>query len=748
MFLHVSKRLAILAIFASSLLSAQTLTLPDPSSWPDTTQAHEFVVTLASQLADEEALQASPAVALLSGRQPLKLDEYDAKDNRSDRIDATQVAIELWAAAQSSPTPAKNFAERLAARLYEASAIQAHQIGHMDTYSLIQDQSYLRFLRTQLPESGDIDPQDADASYRRTLIRMVDGYARYHVMRELLPIARVAIESDRVRRYAIKTDVLIDTGEGVRLSAMVVQPRGLTTPSPAILTATIYSDPENNLHQAIEAAAHGYVGIVSDSRGKRLGSGDITPYENESRDVHAVIDWITKQSWSDGRIGMYGGSYLGYTQWAATRNKHPALKTIVPSVAAMPGQGLPMENNIFLNANYPWSAFVTNGKLNDEHAYDIDWRSATRRWFESGRPYRELDAIVGAPNPWLQKWLQHPAFDGYWQSMLPRAEDYAALDIPILSITGYFDDGQISALQYVRDHYHHNKDAQHYVVIGPYDHFSAQISSEAILRGYTLDEVAHIDVPRLTFEWFDHVFKGAPRPSVLDDRINYQLMGDNRWKHAPSLDALQQAATTFYFDVNESAGHQPLRPRRPAQLEIHRQSVDLADRTMTHNEHYYPYPIVQHGIEVSTGLSFSTEPFEADMELAGIIEGELNVRINKKDFDVGLVLFELKESGELFHLTYVLGRASFASDPENRNLLEPGKIETVPIPRSRMTAKKIAAGSRLLLLVDVNLSPWAQVNYGTGKDVSDESIADAGEPLVVEWMNTSHVRLPLRPLKP
>lgn len=71
------------------------------------------------------------------------------------------------------------------------------------------------------------------------------------------------------------------------------------------------------------------------------------PYEYETKDVNAVIDWIIQQSWSNGRVGMYGGSYSGFAQWAAAKYLHPALKTIVPYVAAIPGLGLPMENNVF-----------------------------------------------------------------------------------------------------------------------------------------------------------------------------------------------------------------------------------------------------------------------------------------------------------------------------------------------------------------------------------------------------------------
>src|SRR5690606_37600570 len=180
-----------------------------------------------------------------------------------------------------------------------------------------------------------------------------------------------------------------------------------------------------------------------------------------------LIDWISRQGWSNGEVGMYGGSFDGFAAWAATKRLHPALKTIVPYAAAIPGQGLPMENNVFLSANYAWSFYVGNNRYLDEETYSQAerWRALTQDWYECGRPYRMIDSVDGTPNPHLQRWLDHPAYDSYWQSMVPYGEDYASIDIPVLSITGYYDDGQISALHYFREHYRYNPGAEHYLLI-------------------------------------------------------------------------------------------------------------------------------------------------------------------------------------------------------------------------------------------------------------------------------------------
>ena len=122
--------------------------------------------------------------------------------------------------------------------------------------------------------------------------------------------------------------------------------------------------------------------------------------------------------------------------------------------------------------------------------------------------------------------------------MVPYGDDFARIRIPVLSITGYYDDGQISALQYFREHTRHLPDADHRLLIGPYDHFGTQANVKAMeLRGFSVDPIAQFDTDAITFQWFDHVLNGAPLQPLLADRVNYQLMGANRWEHAPSLQA-------------------------------------------------------------------------------------------------------------------------------------------------------------------------------------------------------------------
>jgi uncharacterized protein len=541
-------------------------------------------------------------------------------------------------------------------------------------------------------------------------------------------------------------EVLIDTRDGARVSATVSLPeRGTSERLPAILVLTIYAVPERISAQAAEFAARGYAGVVATVRGKGRSTDVITPYEHDATDAHAVLDWIAKQPWSDGRVGMIGGSYEGFTAWAATKRGHPALRGIAVSAAAIPGQGLPMVNNVFLSANYAWAFHVTNNRAVDDSVYADDqrWFRMTREWFASGRPYRELDAVDGTPNPWLQRWLSHPTYDEYWQRMVPQGREFARIDIPALSITGYYDDAQTSAMAYFERHHAHRRQAQHYLVMGPYDHVGTHARQKpAVLREYAIDPVAQFDSQELKLAFMDHVLRGKPKPALLADLVNVQVMGANQWRHAANLQALHGIPMRLYFSAQREGGFYSLPNRAPPATSQVIHEVDLADRRRFHNFHAYPVQVVQGPLQNVTESVFTSQPFEAGATVMGRFTGELMFVTNKKDFDLGVTVFEAMPDGRLFHLAQALHRASHAEDPQKRRLLVPGKDQRLRF-ETTFVSRRMQPGSRLLVLVDVNKHPMAQVNYGTGKDVSDESIADAGEPLRLQIHGESYIEVPL-----
>jgi uncharacterized protein len=597
-----------------------------------------------------------------------------------------------------------------------------------------------RGLRDAVQRASSADSLSADEA--TALVRM---HVRHRGLRAIGYRLPALLAADVAKRYVVDTAIRIRTRDGATLSALTVRSRSMSGPQTTALTFDIYTDRHTHLDGARHAASHGYVGMVADARGKRLSRDSIRPYETEVGDTHAVLDWIVAQPWSDDRVGMYGASYSGFSAWAATKRPHPALKTIVAYVAVIPGLGLPMENNVFFLANYAWPFYVGNNRTLDNATYGdrARWTALPDRWYASGKPYRAIDQIDGTPNPMLQRWLEHPSYDAYWQRMVPHGDELSKITIPVLSVTGYFDDSQISAIEYVKEHLRRVPSAEHYLVIGPYDHFSTPARRKpSQFNGYTLDAAAQFSGPALTFAWFDHVFRGAPKPSLVRDRINHQVMGSNAWRHAPSFEALSTERLRLHLNAARNGSHYRLTEERPNSGTVER-VVDMGDRS-TQGNGYYPNAVIRTNADFTQALTFVSEPFDAPVEVSGVMTGTLRVIANKRDFDFNLVLYELMPDGRLFHLTYVLGRASYAADMSQRRLLEPGQITTVPFTRSRMTSRRLSPGSRLMVVFDINKDSFHQVNHGTGRDVSDESAADAGGPLRLQLLPGSAVEVPIR----
>jgi predicted acyl esterase len=129
--------------------------------------------------------------------------------------------------------------------------------------------------------------------------------------------------------------------------------------------------------------------------------------------------------------------------------------------------------------------------------------------------------------------------------------------------------------------------------------------------------------------------------------------------------------------------------------------------------------------------------------MAGPIEASITASINKKDMDVSFEIYELTADGKYFYLMSNYQRASLAKDPTQRNLLTEGKIETFQFNHDYMTCNQMEAGSRIVVVFGINKNFNWQVNYGTGKDVSEETILDAEVPMEIKWYNSSFIQVPI-----
>jgi len=593
-----------------------------------------------------------------------------------------------------------------------------------------------------------------DAISEDDAVKLVWAYLAYQTYRSVSPLAAALEAKDDTRRYVTDDEVLVPVPWRPTLHVRVVRPKSAAGPLAALLELSI--DPSRNF--AKEYAAHGYVGVAAYMERNR--SRPFVPYQHDGEEARAIILWIAKQPWSDGRVAMVGEGYSGFTAWAAAAHPPAPLKAIATSAPIAPGVDRPMVGGIFQNSAYRWSLQVTNTNpsLDAGFADEGVWRTLNEKWYRSGRPYRDLGRIFGRPNPIFVRWLNHPSYDKFWQTMVPFREQFAHLDIPVLTTTGYFDDGEPAALYYFSQHQRYNPHADHTLLIGPYDDSVIQHGSltSPLLRDYAIDPAARLDLRELRYQWLDHALKGAALPPQLSGRINYEVMGANEWQHAPSFAALAAGPQRYYLDASGSgaAGSGAAAPgsahrlsrRKSPKLGAIAQMIRFKDRSDA--GWLPPNDLISRSLVTHDAVLYQSDPLPKATRMSGLVTGHLDFVVNKLDMDLSVALYELKSSGEYLRLFNPADelRLSYAADRVHRHLLKAGERQQLAFTSGRMISRQLEQGSRLVMVLRISKRPDREINYGTGGDVSGESMADAAVPLKVRWFNDSYIEVPVQPI--
>jgi len=574
-------------------------------------------------------------------------------------------------------------------------------------------------------------------------VELIRTYLTFDAYRNFGPLIAALDTEDDHRRYLTAEDVPIETSSGRSIGVVLVRPRSAVKPIPALLQLTL--DPAEQ-NYAKECAAHGYVGVVAYIRGTANPAEAIVPYQHDGDDARAVIDWIAKQSWSDGRVGMYGGSYSSFVQWAAAKHLPRALQAIATSAATAPGIDAPMTSNIFRNSAYRFSYCATNSQASDEKSCsdDAEWRALDARWYASGKSYRDFGRVHGGKNPIFQRWLNHPSYDRFWQQLIPYGEEFAHIDIPVLTTAGYYADREIGSLYYFGQHHQFDPHANHVLLIGPYDDSAMQRGPQANLQGYQVDPVALLDLRELRYQWFDAVFKGGTTPDLLKGRVNYEVMGANEWRHAASLEGMANGSLRLYLAASRDGDNHRLARHETSPATFLRQTLSLADRSDA--DWTAPAALVSRNLKPHNAVTFTSEPLSHPIDVAGLFAARLDFTTNKMDMDLNIALYELLPSGEyleLFAPAYEF-RASYARDRVHRHLLKAGERQQLTVKGERLTSRRLQAGSRVVMVLGINKRPDREINYGSGADVSEESVADGKVPVKIRWFSSSYIDIPVQ----
>lgn len=533
--------------------------------------------------------------------------------------------------------------------------------------------------------------------------------------------------------------------DGTVLSANVYTPRDQAKPAPCVLTLTPYV--ADTFHErGVYFAARGLPFVIADVRGRGNSAGAFHPAVAQGEDGHDVVQWLASQPYCNGKVAMWGGSYGGYLQWATAKEAPASLATMVPTASTYRGVDSPMRNNIFFPERMQWLAF-TSGRTAQTRLYQDEsfWCAMYRRWHESGEPFQDIDAMLGQRSALLQEWLAHPQLDEYWDAQNPRSEHYAQLQLPILSITGVYDDNQPGTLEHYRQHMRYGSAEardRHYLIIGPWDHAGTRTPMPEF-GGLKAGTASLVDLPRLHVEWYAWTMQGGPKPEFLKKRVAYYVMGAEQWRYADTIEAVTATHRTYFLDSNGAAndifasGSLEMRPGtgRPDRYRYDpRQTrgpeVEAEERCLTQRLTDQSVVLALAGRQ----FVYHTAPFERDVDVCGFFRLSVWLAIDCPDTDFYVSVHEIDRDGASIRLTANAMRARYREGLRSARLIQTLDPLRYDFDRFTFVARQVRQGHRLRLiiapvgrLVD---AAFTEKNYNGGGVVASESAAD-GRPVTV-----------------
>jgi len=552
------------------------------------------------------------------------------------------------------------------------------------------------------------------------------------------------------KSVSIQWGVKIAVRDGVKLNGTLYKPADVQEPLPVIFTSTPYI--ADTYHErGMYFARNGYIFLGIDVRGRGNSEGAFEPFVNEGRDGHDVVEWLARQPWCNGKVTMWGGSYAGFDQWSVLKEFPSHLATIVPAAAAHPGVDFPFNSNIFAPYIIQWltytSGLTPNLKLFNESTY---WQDKFSELYLKHLPFKELDELVGNPSPIFQKWLSHPVPDAYYDAMAPTEQDYRRISVPILTITGHYDDDQPGALEYYRRHMKHGSQeatANHYLIIGPWDHAGTRTPNRDV-GGLRFGEASLVDLNGLHKEWYDWTMKDGKKLEFLKNRVAYYVVGPGAeyWKYADSLEAIcaERWLTYLHSDgvANDVFLSGKLGPGKPLKEKPDHYVYDPLDTRPAEVERAAGENILTDQRAAlnlfGNGVVYHSAPFAEAAEVSGTLKLVCWMAMDVPDTDFEVTVYEIMPDGTSVALTQDRMRARYRDSLREEKLVKPGEINRYEFKSFLWFSRLVSKGSRLRLVLRSTNSIGFQKNYNSGGVVAEESGKDSLTAHVTIYHDAEH----------
>jgi putative CocE/NonD family hydrolase len=532
-------------------------------------------------------------------------------------------------------------------------------------------------------------------------------------------------------------DVVVQRGveatmrDGVSLRADIYRPKQEGR-YPVLLQRTPYNK-ANGADFGMRAAEAGYVAIIQDVRGRFTSEGEWYPFKWESQDGFDTVEWAAALPYANGKVGMWGGSYVGATQMLAAIAHPPHLAGILPVVTA---------SNYHSNWTYQGGAF--------EQWFNESWTSGLAQDTLNRKMQGETNALTGAwklplsvypifnsPGgaaqadttedlaPYFLDWLAHPGYDEYWKRWSIE-EHYADIQVPALSVAAWYDifqGGSLRNYQGLREHAGNaaaRNDQRLLVTIGGHAGGGRQVGEVDFGAGAEFNET------QVTLDWYDFLFKGAQN-GFAKKPVRIFVMGANEWRDEDEW-PLKRAHAMKYFlasskGANSLAGDGVLSASAGGAGRDSDQFVyDPANPVPTTGgplccdaAHLAPGPRDQRAVEARDDvLVYSTTSLERDVEVTGQVTLDFWAKSSAVDTDFTAKLVDVWPNGFAQNLTEGIVRAKYRDSQEKAELLNPQEIYKLSLDLWS-TSNVFKKGHKIRLEVSSSNFPRFDRNLNTGE---------------------------------
>ena len=572
----------------------------------------------------------------------------------------------------------------------------------------------------------------------------------------------------------IETNIAVAMRDGVTLYADIYRPEG-DGPFPTILQRTPYDKTTaltNTMLDPIRSAKAGFAVVIQDTRGRHASEGEFYAFVDDIDDGYDTVEWAAAQPWSNGKVGMYGASYVGATQWLAATSRPPHLVAIAPTVTASNyHDGWTYQGGAFeLGFNMSWTLLQltlanfknvsgVQGVPRERRGEMIKLIDNMTEGFEH-LPTKDFPGLDSGLAKYYYDWLAHPNFDDYWKKLCIE-DHHSEIDVPAMHFGGWYDiflGGTIrNYLGMKESGATETARSGQKLIIGPWAH-GARGSTMAGRHYFgIMADPAATDIDGMHLRWFDHWLNNQKNGITDEPPVRIFVMGDDQWREEQEWPLARAVETKYYLHssgkANSKNGDGTLGTDIPQSeapdvfLYNPADPVPTTGGALCCNPYYaangaYDQNEVEERQDV---LVYSTPPLERDTEVTGPVTVTLWASTSATDTDFTAKLVDVCENGCARNLTDGIIRARYRDSMSNPTLLEPGRPYCYDIDLWA-TSNVFKAGHRIRLEISSSNFPRFDRNTNTGNIIAEDTdLRPALQTIFHDGQQASYISLAIVP---